>query len=298
MPWFRHRMYRARVLGAIDTAVRLLPPWFTHGCCHGFAPLFWLGAVRDRRATMANLRRILPPGTSKAEIARASRRQYLSFAHSLVDAHRARHMKPDRILARLVAGFEGEEHIRRGLDRGRGVILLTAHIGNWELGGALFGLQGKEARFVAVAEPDPLAQSFRQPGRGGAGVERVIVGRSALAALPILKALRENAVVILPGDRCLESGEPIPLFGAPARLPTGPYQLARLAGAPVIPSVVPRMPDGRYLAVALPPLELADTGDRKGDPRRDAVTYAAVLERLVRRWPEQWYNFYPIWETE
>ena len=115
----------------------------------------------------------------------------------------------------------------------------------------------------------------------------------------LLAALRRNEVVGLIVDRNLtESAVTVPFFGAPARLPGGPALLAIRSGAPILAGIAVRRPDGRFEGVIEPPIDVARSGNARRDVEAITGAIAARLEYYIRRHPEQWTVFQPVWGDE
>jgi len=129
------------------------------------------------------------------------------------------------------------------------------------------------------------------------GVTEIRVDRSFVPTLSVLRALGQNAIVAMQGDRDFDNtGVAVPFFGREAFFPRGPLRVAMASGAAVLPAFIVRLPDGRYRAVVEEPLRIETEGDRDAALRTNLLRYVALLERYVRAYPEQWYCFYPFWD--
>jgi KDO2-lipid IV(A) lauroyltransferase len=178
-------------------------------------------------------------------------------------------------------------------------------MGLWDLGGALLAARGVPLTVLAQEGGDPRFNRVRDEARRRRAIEILWTGAeeggTAGALVAALARLRENRVVALLADR--PTGDPralerVPFLGREARFPTGAAALARAAGAPILPAFV--LLDERtlrYRAVIEPPIEAPRTADRAADHRAATEAWVRVLERWVRAYPEQWYNFYPYWEA-
>jgi lauroyl/myristoyl acyltransferase len=174
----------------------------------------------------------------------------------------------------------------------RGLVSLTAHVGNWELAGRL--LAGRAARPTRVVVTEDEARELeRWVRRNGDGVQFVARSRPTIS-LELVAALRRGEVVAMQGDRALGGRGDImvPFFGQPAPFPMGPFLLARAAGAPVVPAFCLLDPDHRYTVTVGEPLSV-----RPGGETEAARAWVALLEEVVRRHPTQWFNFFDVWES-
>jgi KDO2-lipid IV(A) lauroyltransferase len=251
---------------------------------------------RPAPAIAANLARILGSAPGSRRVRAASRQMWFNFASYWVDQFHFSQLPRERADA-AVDRIVGEEHLRRALERGKGVLLLTAHLGSWELGGLFLRQLGLPLSVVYV--PDELAdvEAFRSLLRRSTGVEEIpIRPREGLAALPVLRALRDNRLVALQGDRDFDDrGAPSDFFGAPAPFPRGPFLLASLTGAALVPVFIAYTSGYRFEVRLGEPLLVAGA-DREASVREAQSRWVAALEDAVRRWPTQWYTFYDFWK--
>lgn len=285
-PWHAHGWNRASVYRACALVAAALPRAARLALAARLAPRLARRFPAERAAVEASLARIVPDATARARARLADdvfRHFALCFA-DLVSTNRAR--DPARLLAR-VEGAEPFETPARG---GRGVVMLTAHVGNWALAARL--LAGRAARRVHVVmapERDAAVSAFLRPADAPARV--VTLDRPALA-VELVAALHRGETVAMQGDRALgtRGDATCAFFGAEAPFPTGPFVLARAAGAPVVPVFCLLEPDRRYAVTAGAPIRVDPGGEAAALAR-----WVAALEDVVRRHPEQWFNFYDVW---
>ena len=287
--WYTHRLNRpafyrlgAMLAGALPRPARL-------ALARALAPRAaeWFPAERARvRANLARVR----PGAGPAERERLVDEVFRHFAICFADlvSTNRRESRPERLVARI----EGDAHLLAANAEGRGLVLVTAHFGNWELGGRLLASRlGRPTHVVVAAEADPGVERFL---RGGPGPVRFVRRSDPTAVLPLVGALRRNEVVALQGDRALGSrGDAcVDFFGAPAPFPLGPFVLARAAGAPVVPAFCLLDRELRYTVVMAPAIHV-----RAGEESAALAEWVGVLETMVRRAPEQWFNFFDVWSA-
>jgi KDO2-lipid IV(A) lauroyltransferase len=191
----------------------------------------------------------------------------------------------------------GAEHVEAALAAGRGALLVTAHIGNWELHGMahgwLFGPIGVVARPLDNPALDArLCDVRRRPGN------TVIYKKRALPQ--VLRLLRENRGVAFLIDQNVQAGDGVfvDFFGRPAATTTVAAALALKTGCALIPTHTELGDDGRYALVYEPPLAAPSTGDRAADVRRLTQRLTGVIEGWVRRRPEQWLWLHRRWKTQ
>src|SRR5687767_4051431 len=273
-----------------------LPRWFNLAGARCVISVVMALHHRPKRAIARNLARVLGEPTGSRRVRAATRQMLYNFAYYWVDLFRFAQLPPERAAA-LVDRHVGREHIEAALRAGRGALLMTAHLGNWELGGVFLRPLG--ARLAVVYVPDQFAdvEAARQALRRATGVAEIpIHPAESLASLPVLRALRDNQLVALQGDRDFnERGVEVPFFGAPAPFPAGPFHLALATGAPLLPAFIAYTSGHRFTIETGAPIRLESTGDREADVRRGLEAWVRVREAAVRRWPTQWYTFFDYW---
>ncbi len=259
-----------------------LPRPLACAIARGIARAFAWANPSRRRAVRGNLARIRPDADART-LDRLVLATYVAFAESLVDAWRDSPL-PD-------VAIEGAEQLHAALAAGRGVLLWSAHLGNWELAAAALARAGFPVAALARPHADPATDRFLAGRRAAAGVR--VVGRCP-GAHGARSVLRARGLLALLGDRRFEGrGRAVPFFGRPARLPAAPLALARRTGALVVPGFVVRIAPGRYRIQLEPALD--DEATRQGGDGALAAL-AAALERHVRRDPTQWFVFEPMWD--
>jgi lauroyl/myristoyl acyltransferase len=246
--------------------------------------LAYLAAPGARRAVRSNLA-VIAPGRSDRALAR---RVFVEQTRNYVEIFSIPRIDPERLLASL--RIEGWEHVARAYEQRKGVILASAHLGPVSFVGQMVLAHG-----YPVALPIEVATSEFQRSvnraRGGAGLQLIRTDSS----LGIFRVLREGKVLGILADRAVTGvGERVEFFGREALLPSAAVVLSMRTGAPLVPSFAGRS-DGVLSASFEPPLEIPSTGDRQADVREGVQRFARVLERYVRRAPEQWTVFEDFW---
>lgn len=187
----------------------------------------------------------------------------------------------------------GVEHYRACAAAGRGVLIVTAHTGGWDIAGQILGVVHPEGVMLAMQrERDAEARAIQDAARQRAGVQVVHIGDGPLDALPLLKHLQRGGVVAMQIDRVppgMRSRE-VAFLGARWRAPEGPIALAAMSGAPILPVFTHRLGFLEYEAVVAPPIWLARRAT-EAERDRAASEMMAAMERFVRAHPTQWFHF-------
>ena len=274
--------------------VTILPGWLIGVAVSIFTTFFWIALRKIRAAIASNLEAVLGP-CGWWERQRRIFRTFHTFAWCL--SERYERLSTDRV---FTVEAEGQEAWRELIAGEPGSILVTAHLGAWEVGSMLSS--SREARRVHVvreAETDPRAQRFIEGLIRRCGGELYVThfAEDPQLGMDLLDALRRGEIVALQGDRPRSRGRTLEtrLFGRPFPLPVGPAALARAAGAPIVPVFVFREGRLRYRCVLRPPIRVAQTGDRQRDVREALECFAGDLEAAIRREPHQWFCFRRIW---
>ncbi|MBX5456340.1 MAG: lysophospholipid acyltransferase family protein [Thermogemmatispora sp.] len=250
-----------------------------------------------RRVTQRNMAQVLgrpPSDRTVRRLARASWSNYgryasdfLSFAHLDIEAIE----RQGRDLTRGASSWR--EYLQQALQPGRGVILTTAHFGNWDLAGAIIA---REVPFSAIAETfaDPQLNALVQKQRQDKGIVIIPMERSAR---PILRVLQQNQMLAIVIDRPLMENEGVPVrfFGRTTYVPAGAARLAVRTGAAIMSGFVWYGRRGQHYMRAFPPVFPRTEGDREAEVVRLTQYIFDTLEEMVRSYPDQWYMFRPFW---
>jgi KDO2-lipid IV(A) lauroyltransferase len=253
----------------------------------------WRFSHHSREAVLANLAIIHQSAGEKPDpyqLRRESREVFRNFAKYVVDFFSLFHLTDEQRRALIdLAGFP--ELLQKCLSRGKGVITVTAHVGNWELGGAAMCMSGFKVNAVALVQADPKLNQLFQSQRLARGMQVIPMGH---AAKPALKALRRNEIVAVLGDRDFTAARmTVQFFGRPARLPHGPARLAEATGAAVIVAGMVRRPDDTFTYEYAEPIFPEGLSDAQVAER-----IARDLEVFIRRHPTQWFIFNRFWDIE
>ena len=248
-------------------------------------------------AVKGNVAQVLGLKVDHPQVAEVALRIVKNHAYAWVDFF-IFGQKPLQEAAANFAEVAGTEHFRASHAAGKGVVLLTAHAGNFELGGLLLKLW--DMRIHTVYKPDRFeaVERLRNQIRSSGGVVGIPVGGSGFATLPLVKVLREGGLVGMQGDRDFSmNGLAVPFFGREAFFPRGPWELAAMTGAAVVTCLFHTDEEGRFHARFFEAIQVNPArSQRMASIEAGIRTYVAQLEAIVRAHPDQWYCFYPFWD--
>lgn len=242
-------------------------------------------AFADRRQVDENLKAIFPEKSDK-EIRDIRVRMFRNFAKYLVDFFRF--SKLDIAYIKRNVKLENVHFFSEALSRGNGAIALTAHLGNWELGGVVTALLGFPLWAVALEHKDKRVNDFFNHQRESKGLKVIPLGKAVRQCLRLLK---ENKIVALVGDRDFTArGAVLDFFGKPTYLPEGPAAFALKAQAAIVPGFMVRNPDDTFTLKIEKPIYRDSE-----DPIELISKYKIIIEDYIRKYPDQWYMFRKFW---
>jgi KDO2-lipid IV(A) lauroyltransferase len=279
---------------AIFFLARLLPLHICRWLGRSIALTVYIFSTRDRQGFANNLSIALGKPADHVRIRRLVRRMFMNYGEYMADFFCLPQL-PRRKARAAFTYLKGEEIIRNALKQGRGVILLSAHIGNWEFGGAMIRQSKYPLAVVSLPHNTAPTNALVNRFRADKGISVIEVNASPFSAIPILKHLRQNGVVAMMGDRdFFGNGKLITYFGKQVRFPIGPVTIAMTSGAALIPAFILKQPDGKYFGVLEDAIPLSREGSREQAIQKNLEKIAVIYETYIQRYPDQWYNPDPI----
>jgi lauroyl/myristoyl acyltransferase len=246
------------------------------------------------RIVRANLRQVLGPGTAPQTLDDVARRVICMTFRSYYDLFRTMNL-PEEARAAEVEFPEASLEIMHIFDkRERGSLLVFPHLGNFDLGGQATAAYIPEVQVITLPDPPAgfrLTNELRQ--QSGAKVTPL----SPAALRQAIRLLRRGGVVSIAGDRPVsDMDEPFLFFGSPARVPSGHVRLALMTDSTIVVTYCVLVPETqRYTMYFDPPLEMIRTGNHEEEVQINMRRVLDLLESVIRRWPEQWQMFVPVW---
>jgi KDO2-lipid IV(A) lauroyltransferase len=202
---------------------------------------------------------------------------------------------PNRRIREAVR-VEGEENLKRVLERNKGAILVMAHIGNWELLGASLCAAGFGLSPVVQTQANSLLDKFINDRRRSIGM-KTIPKMSFLR--PIVQAFKRNEVVpLLIDQNAGKPGVPLEVFGRVARIPRGAAEFALKTGTPVVFAYILRESAGKHRLVISEEIQLSRTGDYQQDLRDNTARFIGMVQSVVSQHPDQWLWMHKLWPTD
>jgi len=255
----------------------------------GYRPLGIRRGVVERQIAAAF------PELGDGGVRRIARAAYEHLGRASIEAAILPGLGRDAVLD-LFEGADDFDVVEEAMRRGRGLIFVTGHLGNWELAGAYVAARGVPLDAIARRMKNPLFDRYLTDTRSRIGMH-VVHDAEAVRRTP--RSLRDGrAVAFLVDQGVLGLASTfVPFFGRPAKTPRGPAVFALRLDVPVVFGAAVRQPSGKYrLGFERVPVE--DTGDRDRDVDTIVARYTAVLERWVRRYPEQYFWHHRRWRRQ
>ena len=294
-------MWRKRLRHAITyQAVRLflalvntIPRQAALLICDMLGRLAAVFATRTRDTMVSNIRMAYGTDLPETDAEALARDVFRNIGRNAVDALRLRKIDSENVDS--LVRFQGLDNLQAAFDEGRGVVAVSAHLGNFELLGACLALKGFPVTVVATGLYDERLDRLLRANRSLGGVN--LVPRSH-ATSAVLRALRQGHVVGLLVDQDTRvPGVFVQFFGRPAHTPSGPTVIAGRSGAPIVPMAIRRLEDDTHEITVNPAISV------ESRPSKDQVVavtqrYTTELESFVRNSPAQWVWMHERWKTK
>lgn len=272
---------------------RITPLFVRRMIAIGLSRLLYHLSLKHKLITIHNLTRSFPE-KSLDDILRIAKASYANFAVTILEFSDLLYLNKHN-LHRWVS-VRGLEHYEKARQEGKGVLLFSAHFGNWEIGNAALAILSKPPIFMARILGSPFLEESSTYARASLGIDTL---HKENAMRPMLRLLKKGEAVVLLIDQnvAVYEGVFVDFFGRPACTTFGIVLMALHMGAVVLPIFTTRMPDGRYLTEIGPKIETIHTGDHDQDVLVNTQNYTRIIEDHIRKYPEQWLWIHQRWKT-
>jgi KDO2-lipid IV(A) lauroyltransferase len=290
-----HRIILFWLLQAVLGLVRALPRRLALALARLIGRVSYYLVSRQRAKVLKHLRLVWGAEWDSPKIESVARRVFENMAMTAVDVVRFPFLTQDGLRDWLIYTDEFNR-VNRLLDENKGAILLTAHLGNWELCAAVFGVMGYHGAVVGrriYYEPfNRLIVQLRESVR-----VRTIYRDSSPKEM--LRVLKQNQILGMLADQDVDSVEGVfvNFFGKPAYTPTAPVRLALTQGVPIVPAFMIREGNRYRLVLEEPIRPSAIHGSRDEAVREFTEKWSAVMEKFIRAYPDQWVWMHDRWKT-
>ena len=273
----------------------LMPRRAAIWCGRRLGSLFFRLDKRHRKEVLTNLELAFGDEKNEAEKQRIALGAYRHFGGVFFDFIRSPMISRRKL--KRIAEVRGWENLEEAYSRGKGVLILTAHYGFWELMGLEQGYRGRPLNVIARRLDNPLLEKMLHRYRTRSG-NRVVYKQNAVRA--IFRILRdgEAAAVLIDQNINPEQGVFVNFFGVPASTTPILSAIAMKSGAPIVPAFSEPLPGGRWRFTYEPAMEIdADRNDREESIRRITQQCTALIERKIRERPDIWLWMHRRWKA-
>jgi KDO2-lipid IV(A) lauroyltransferase len=284
--------WRWRAFKLVQSLVERLPRAWAYALAVVAARFAWWFSPLARPRLEYNLK-VACPELTPTELRRVSRLNFRNHAKAYADLMMLPRMRVESMGPLLQ--IEGLEYLEQARAIGKGVMVVSCHMGSYEVASAIWSATLTPVSFFAEElEPRALYEWYRDT-RARLGISVLPLHLGGLRK--VTQALKEQEMVITAIDRDITgTGHMMPFFGRPAPIPLGPAAIALRLGTPLLPVCVYRLPDDTYRAEGTPPVIAQSTGDAKADEIRLTQELVRRIEGFIRKHPEQWHVPHRIWE--
>jgi len=255
------------------------------------ANAYYFFARESKRNLTCNLRIALGI-TDEALMKKYTKAVFVNFAKYLVDFFRLPKLEDDLAAKRIQ--IEGRENLERALKEGKGVIALSAHLGNWELGAAVTASLGHPFNVIVLDHKYKRIDDFFTNQRRICNEIPILLGNQLKNCFRVLS---NNELLAIMGDRDFtQNGVETDFFGRPAILPKGPASLSLKTGAAIVPTFLTRREGERFVLTFEKPIAVKITRNKDEDAKNIMKEYFSIFERYIKAFPDQWFAFTKLWK--
>ncbi len=256
--------------------------------------LFYHLVAKSRLIVLHNLQRSFPEKDIK-EIIKIAKEVYRHFAIVAAEFFNMPSITKENI--HKWVDVEGMGNYQAAIAKGRGVLSIVAHFGNWELMTIAVPLYIKPMYIVYRPLDNPIIDNMVEYVRTMQGNGLIPKGGSGKK---ILELLKENQIIGILSDQnvAMYEGVFVDFFGRPACTGVGLAVMAMRSGAPVVPAFMARQKSGKYKLILKPAIEAVCTDNYKADLLVNTQRFTKIVEDVVREYPEQWFWFHQRWKTK
>jgi KDO2-lipid IV(A) lauroyltransferase len=282
-------------LGALFSFISRLPASVAYTLGEAFGrfahQVAWI--IGRNRIGMINLRLVLGREKFKGQFRQILKDMWINFGRNAVEFARFPRFNKDNI-NRYVT-WENIRYFEEARERGHGILLVTAHFGNWDLIALSSGMNGFPVNLITKHMRSKAITDFWMKWRARGGINPIFKKEAVREIVQLLRHNKLVAFVLDQDTKPKEGGIFVDFFGHAASTLSAPALLSQKRGTPVVPVFLVRESRYTHRAVVEPPIEFEDVGSHDENLRHNTRRYLEVLERYVRKYPEQWLWVHRRW---
>ena len=259
-----------------------------------FGARLWILTGVSVKIIRNNVSKVLNLNINDKKIHRIANRIFINWAKNIVDFLKHPIISKEKLKQRVE--IEGLEHLDNALKKGRGAVIITAHIGNFEWGACRIAVEGYKIWGLSLVRKNRLVGKFFESNRLSKGFKTLYINRM----LNVFRILKNNEIVAIPSDwdPTGQATRPFKFFGRTAYLPTGALQIALKSGAPLVPSFIYRKDKYNHFQIIEKPIDLIREGDKETLINKNMEKVLEVMEKYIRNNISEWEMFHDIWSEK
>lgn len=287
-------MKKTRLTRAILLSFKAIPLPLRRAMFKGLFSLFYHFSARHRFIALHNLKNSFP-GESIWKLKRISKGVFRNIALTAADFFEIPYIDSSNL--HKWVEFDGLENLKNALAKGKGVLSIVAHFGNWELMTAAIPLALEPIYIIYRPLDSPVVENIVAWTRTHRG--NVLIPKKG-ATKVVRRLLSRNKMIGILNDQNVfpREGVFVDFFNRPACTSPGMAYMAMSSGAPVIPAYMARMDNGKYKFVIGPEVELVQTGDPDQDVIANTQKFTKIVEDFIRKYPDQWFWIHQRWKSK
>lgn len=274
--------------------LNILPRRLLYCLARVLTVIYWLVLRPFRNTALFNLNRVFEKEKSQKEIKRLAKENAFRLVKNVCELFRGQNLPEDQI--DRFFEIEGKENLDRALAKGKGIIGLSAHLGNFMMMSIKMNREGYAFGYIARDILGDRVAKLLADMRRRMGAYTIPAFPPHASTHRCIDWLRRNNILFLQFDRIpVKGGVVVDFFGHPAATMPGPITLARRTGAAIVPMFIVRQRDNSHKVVIEPEVELEKTGDKEKDLLTNAQKLTKVIESTVLKYPEDYFWLFRRW---
>lgn len=259
-----------------------------------FGARLWMLTGVDVKTIRNNVSKVLNLNINDKEVYRIANRIFINWAKNVVDFLKHPIISKEKLKQRIE--IEGLENLDNALKKGRGAVIISAHIGNFEWAACRIAVEGYKIWVLSLVRKNKLVRKFFESNRLSKGLKTLYTNRM----LNVFRMLKNNEIVAIASDwdPTGQATRPFKFFGKTAYLPTGALMIALKSGAQLIPCFVCKKDKYNHFQIVEKPIDLIREGDKETLINKNMEKVLEVMEKYIRNNISEWEMFHDIWSEK
>lgn len=257
-----------------------------------FGARLWFLTGVNVRIIKNNISNVLDIDFNSLQTHKIALRIFINWAKNIADFLKHSIISRENLKKRIE--IKGLKHLDSALKEGKGVVIFTAHIGNFEWGACRVAVEGYNIWGVSIFRKNKFTRKFFESKRLSKGLKTLYINKM----LNVFRILKNNEIVAIPSDwdPTGRAARPFKFFNRKAYLPTGALQIALKSGAQLVPSFIWRKDKYNHYQIIEPPVNLIRKGDKETLVQKNMEKVLEVMEKYISSHISEWEMFHNIWD--